>query len=83
MYYDVAFKGFTNVPDEIAHRVSAPAALIDKTSGSPTEEPPMVENSTPPRLQRSVALSRSSQTRDQAYPAALRRRLGRWQGLLQ
>ena len=50
MYFDVTFKDFTSVPDEIAHRVSASAAVIDKTPGSPTEEPPIVENSTPPQI---------------------------------
>jgi Peptidase family M23 len=47
MYFDVTFKDFTSVPDEIAHRVSASANLVDKRPGSPTEEPPIVENSMP------------------------------------
>ncbi len=50
MYFDVTFKDFTSVPYEIAHRVSASAAVIDKTAGSHTEEPPIIENSTPPQI---------------------------------
>ena len=50
MYFDVTFKDWTNVPHEIAHRVSASAALVDKTPGSPSLEPPVVENSTPPQI---------------------------------
>jgi hypothetical protein len=49
MYFDVTFKDFASVPDEIAHRVSASAAVIDKTPGPPPQEPPIVENPIPPR----------------------------------
>ena len=50
MYFDVTFKDFSSVPDEIAHRVSASAAVTDKTPGPATEEPPIVENPIPPRM---------------------------------
>jgi len=50
MYFDVTFKDFSSVPDEIAHRVSASAAVTDKTSGPATEEPRIVEDPIPPRM---------------------------------
>jgi hypothetical protein len=50
MYFDVTFTDFTSVPDEIEHRVSASAAVTDKTPGPATEEPRIVEDPIPPRM---------------------------------
>ncbi len=50
MYFDVTFKDFASVPNEIAHRVSASAAVIDKRLGPAAEEPRIVEDPIPPRM---------------------------------